>query len=167
MKIKEPDYQYCPFCKKDLEIKIQENKERKWCPDCNWIYYPRVASSVLALIVKKDKVLMVKRARKPYKNTWMFPAGFIDFAEHPEEALAREVKEETGLDIKKTKLLKIYQCKDDPRAMGHIVFCYQVDVKDGRLSTDEDENSDICWFDIDNLPNIGWEVHNQVIRDFL
>jgi len=167
MEIEPPDYRYCPFCKKKLKVRIEEGKERKWCSECDWTYYPYVAQSITALIIKKGQALMVKRGRQPYKGTWMFPAGFVDFGEHPEDALHREVDEETGLKIKQANLLKVYQCKDDPRAMGHIVFCYQVDVIEGQLITDEDENLDIGWFDVNNLPEIGWEVHQQVVKEFI
>lgn len=167
MKIDPPDYQFCPFCKRKLEIKMEEGKGRKRCPDCDWTYYPRVAMSVTALIKKDNQVLMVKRAREPYKGTWMFPAGFLDYGEHPEEALKREIKEETGLNIKDIYFLKFYQVKDDPRAMGHIVFCYQVKINSGQLQTDEDENADIKWFEIDNLPEIAWQIHQLVAKEFL
>lgn len=102
--IQPPDFKFCPFCGRKLKIKIEEEKKRKFCSFCNWTYYPHVAVSAAAIIVRKNKVLMVKRAREPYKNTWMFPAGFIDFGEHPLETLKREVWEETGLKVKKAKL---------------------------------------------------------------
>jgi 8-oxo-dGTP diphosphatase len=167
MDLSPPDYQYCPFCKKELKIKIEEDKPRKWCPDCDWTYYPRVAMSVSALIKKDNQVLMVKRARQPFKGTWVLPAGFLDYGEHPMQALEREIKEETNLKVKQSKFLKFYQVKDDPRAMGHIHFCYQVTVKNGELKTDTDENHDIKWFEINNLPDIGFQTHQQVVKDFL
>ena len=71
------------------------------------------------------------------------------------------------MEVKDKKFIKFYQCKDDPRAMGHIVFCYQVKVKNGDLQTDENENLDIDWFEIDNLPKIGWQIHQQVVKEFL
>jgi len=125
LKIEPPNYQFCPFCGKRLETKILEEKARRFCETCRWIYYPHVATSVAAVIVEKDKVLMVKRAREPYKETWMFPAGFIDFGEHPEDALKREVGEETGLEVKDFKLWLILQINDDPRSAGHFCINYQ------------------------------------------
>lgn len=167
LNIKPPDYKFCPFCSHKLEIKLEENKERGFCPSCKWTYYPHVNCAVGAVIVKDNKVLLVKRAREPYKDTWMFPAGFIDFGEHPEETLKRELQEETGLEVIGIQLIDILQNEDDPRAPGHFVIFYRVTVKDGDLQTDKEENQDISWFDLDNLPTIGWKSHNQMVQKYL
>lgn len=164
LKIKPPNYQFCPFCGNKLKIKIEEEHERKFCEMCKWIYYPYVAASAGAVIVEKGKVLLVKRAREPYKGTWMFPAGFVDYGEHPEETLAREIKEETGLKLKKAVLFKVMQSEDDPRSPGHFLFFYKVTVSGTKLETDKDENQEIGWFEIKNPPEIGWESHRFVIK---
>jgi NADH pyrophosphatase NudC (nudix superfamily) len=83
--VKPPNYKFCPFCREKLQRKNEEGKQRKYCIFCKWTYYPHVYSAVAAVIVKDSKMLMVKRARKPYKDTWMYPAGFVDFGEHPLE----------------------------------------------------------------------------------
>ena len=163
LKIKPPDYQFCPFCGKKLKIRIEEEKERKFCSSCKWTYYPHVATTVAAVIVKSGKILLVKRAREPYLGTWMFPAGFIDFGEHPKETLVREILEETGLNLKKAKLMDIIQIEDDPRSLGHFCLFYKVSVSGSKIKTDEDENQDIGWFDLNNLPEIGWKSHKYII----
>lgn len=107
---------------------------------------------------------MVKRARDPHKGTWMFPAGFIDFGEHPEDTLKREVHEETGLIVKDCSLIDIQQVDDDPRAMGHFGFFYQVTVEDGELKNDPEENEMVSWIDTDKLPAICWVSHQLVAK---
>lgn len=164
LKIKPPDYKFCPFCGGKLRIKLEEEKKRKYCPACNWTYYPHVAGSSIAVIVQKSKVLMVKRKREPYKNTWMFPAGFVDFGEHPRETLTREVAEETGLKIKKAKLFKVLQSTDDPRSPGHLLFFYLTYVSGDKLKTDRDENADIKWKNIKKTPKIGWKSNQYIFR---
>src|SRR4030042_5511761 len=143
LKIKPPDYQFCPFCGKKLGIRIEEGKERKYCASCHWTYYPQVNQTVAALVVKDNRVLLVQRRREPYKGTWMFPAGFVEFGEHPLETLKREVKEETGLMVKKVCLMDILQTKDDPRAPGHVSIFYRTEVLNGPLKNDDEENQDI------------------------
>ena len=164
LNIKPPDYQFCPFCGKKLKIRIEEEHERKFCGSCNWTYYPHVAASVEAIIIKGSKVLMVRRNRDPYKGTWMLPAGFVDFGEHPEDTLSREIREETGLRLKKSKLLLIFQTGDDPRSPGHFCIFYRVAVSGTKLRTDEEENQEIGWFDLRHPPKIGWESHRFVIK---
>jgi len=116
LKINPPNYQFCPFCGKKLKIKKEENKKRRFCPFCNWTYYPHVGGAVAAIIIKNKKVLLVKRKREPNKGTWMLPAGFIDFGEHPEETVKREIKEETGLKAKKFFFGKLFNQKTIPAA---------------------------------------------------
>lgn len=164
LKIKPPNYQFCPFCGKKLEIRIEEEHERKFCKGCRWTYYPHVAAAAGAIITRRGKVLMVKRGREPYKGTWMFPAGFIDFGEHPEETVAREVREETGLKMKKATFFKVVQSGDDPRSPGHFMFFYKATVSGNKPKTDKEENQGIGWFDIKNPPKIGWKWHKYVMR---
>lgn len=160
--IKPPNYHFCPFCGKKLQIRIEENKKRKYCPACNWTYYPHVAASVAAAIIREGKVLMVKRGREPYKNTWMFPAGFIDFGEHPLETLKREIKEETGLKLVRAKLMKVMQSADDPRSPGHFLFFYRVEVEGKKLKTEKAENTEIGWKEIKKPLKIGWQSHKYM-----
>ena len=163
LKIKPPNYRFCPLCGKKLTIKKEEGKQRKFCSSCNWIYYPHVAGSAAAIIVRGSKILLVKRAREPYKNTWMLPAGFIDFGEHPEETVVREVKEETGLKLVEAMLFKVLQSRDDPRSPGHFLFFYKVKVRGTKLKTDKEENQEIGWFELKNLPKVGWESHKFIL----
>ncbi len=60
----------------------------------------RLRATVGAIIHKKGTVLLVKRGTKPFKDYWAIPGGHIDFGETAEQAVIRETKEETGLEIK-------------------------------------------------------------------
>ncbi|OGM03151.1 hypothetical protein A2115_01385 [Candidatus Woesebacteria bacterium GWA1_41_8] len=164
LKIKPLDYKFCPLCGTPLLLKLDEGKQRKYCGACGWIYYPHVFAAVGAVIRKANRVLMVRRAREPFKQTWMFPAGFVDYGEHPEETLRREVKEETGLGVKSAELLVIQQNGDDPRALGHFVFFYDVETTGKIKNMDNGENEQIAWVDIKNPPEIGWENHKQIME---
>ncbi len=65
--------------------------------------------NVVAIIKNKGKVLMLRRSifNKVYQFRWQFPEGGIKFGESPEKALARELKEETGLKLKSARLLAV------------------------------------------------------------
>jgi len=117
----------------------------------------------MAIVTKERRVLLVKRRRDPFQGTWMFPSGFVDFGEHPEEALARELFEETGLTTKAAELLGVFQSPDDFREPGHFVFAYHADVEPGEVTNDPHENDAIDWFDLDALPEISWRLHQEFI----
>jgi len=165
LKIKPPDYKFCPLCGTKLSVKKDvDGEERKICPNCGWVYYPHVFASANAVVVKEGRVLLVKRAIEPYKNTWMFPAGFVKYGEHPKETVLRELKEETNLDGKNPKLIDVFQSTDDPRAQGHFVFFFRVEATGNLKSNYTKENSKMGWFNIDKSPNIGWKIHRQIMK---
>jgi mutator protein MutT len=58
----------------------------------------RTGVRVSAIIIRDNKLLLIHR-RKPGKNYWVFPGGAVESTETKEQALVREVKEETNLDV--------------------------------------------------------------------
>jgi ADP-ribose pyrophosphatase YjhB (NUDIX family) len=131
------------------------------------VYYPHVAGSSSALVIKDNKVLLVQRAREPHKGKWMMPAGFIDYGEHPAECALREVKEETGYNATSAQLLDVMQVTDDnrPGTMGHFGFMHKVEIDDSDPIeiSDKEENSAVEWHNLDNLPEIAWENHRLIL----
>lgn len=77
---------------------------------------PRLAVS--AGIFRDGKILLVRRAREPAKGVYTFPGGRVEFGESLHEALAREVREETGLKIEIVGLIG-YREALPPRTGGH------------------------------------------------
>jgi 8-oxo-dGTP pyrophosphatase MutT (NUDIX family) len=65
--------------------------------------------NAVAVIRRGGKFLVLRRSMwsKFYQRQWQFPEGGVEFGESPEQALARELKEETGLKLKKAKLLGV------------------------------------------------------------
>jgi len=165
------EYLYCPFCSSKLNIKIEEHKERKYCANCKWTYYPKPDIAVAGVAIEigqdmKPRVLMVRRKRQPFSGTWMFPAGFLESGEHPEEALIRELDEETGLEATEPRFLKIIKAISDSRSPDHLVLFYQIKAIGEIANNDRDENSDIAWKLIDDDVDIGFP-HHRIIFDEL
>ncbi len=76
------------------------------CPACDLTLHFGPVAAVGALIVDaQQRLLMVRRARDPGKGQWGLPGGFVDRDESVEEALAREVLEETSLELTAWELL--------------------------------------------------------------
>ncbi len=161
-----PNYKFCPFCGQQLKNIKVDGKKRKFCPNDNWTYFPHVATSAAVVICQDNKVLLVQRNRKPHKGTWMFPAGFSDYGEHPSETAAREVLEETGYKVKDLKIINILQVEDDPRQPGHLAIFYKASLSSNSQAkiADIEENQDMGWFSINNLPKIGWKSHQKIAK---
>jgi len=60
-----------------------------------------------AVIVKDNKVLLIKRAGEPGRGLWSIPGGLVELGEKIKDAVRREVKEETGLDVKVDKIADV------------------------------------------------------------
>jgi 8-oxo-dGTP diphosphatase len=119
--------------------------------------------TVDGVIFLKEKILLVKRSIKPYKGCWCLPGGHVRFGETVEEAVIREVEEETGLEVEIENLIGVYSNpKRDPR--GHsVTIAYLLKALGGELRPDKSEASDIRFFD--NLPKkIGFD-HRNIITD--
>ena len=69
----------------------------------------RPTLGVGAVVVRDDALLMVKRAHEPGRGLWSLPGGRVEHGEHLSAAVAREVREETGLEIEVGDLLGIYE----------------------------------------------------------
>ena len=91
-------FHFCPKC--GSRHFIENNEKSKKCLDCGFVYYFN-SSAAIAVIIENEKneILVATRAKDPAKGTFDLPGGFIDMYETAEEAVYREVLEETGLRI--------------------------------------------------------------------
>ncbi len=97
-------FHFCPKCgSKNFN---ENNLKSKKCADCGFTYYFNSSAAVVAVIEnEKGEVLVARRAKDPAKGTYDLPGGFTDMYETAEEAVVREVREETGLLITSPKYL--------------------------------------------------------------
>ncbi len=144
--MKEP-FQYCPICGRVLELGTIDSKERKFCPNCNFIDHKNPLPVAVASAVKGKKVLMIKRGMAPRKGTWGPPSGFIEVGETPEEACLRELKEETGVSGQVVRLVGVRRIGDKEVYGDMLMVRYLVKAGDEEI-TPGDEVEDARFFDM-------------------
>jgi NADH pyrophosphatase NudC (nudix superfamily) len=92
---------YCPGCGGSLApIWLpDEHLHRMTCQSCGAVHYDSPKVLVWCFVHCGETLLMCKRAIEPAKGLWNPPAGFVEAGESLEEAMARELREETGIDL--------------------------------------------------------------------
>lgn len=125
--------------------------------------YVAPALTADAVLLKGREVLLIRRAREPWKGMWALPGGFVEVGERVEEAARRELMEETGLRGDIVDLLGVWSDpKRDPR--GHIVTTAFVMKVSGIVDVglDEEETIEARWFPLDKLPELAAD-HAQIL----
>lgn len=117
------------------------------------------------VVLKDKKILLIKRKIQPFKDNWAIPGGHVEYNEKVEDAVIREIHEETGLKTRIKELFGIYSDpKRDPR--GHVVtVVYLLEIEGGELK-EGDDASEAKFFDFNNLPKLAFD-HDVIIDEIL
>ena len=107
---------------------------------------------VAAIILQDGKIFATQRGYGTYKDWWEFPGGKIEANETPEQALAREIREELAVEISVDKYLTTVEY-DYPEF--HLsMACYWCSVKEGHLTLLEHEAA--RWLPLNDLRQVNW-----------
>lgn len=146
-----------------MQTKLQDSRQRSFCPRCGWVYYKQLKVGAAALIEKNGRLLLLKRSRQPWQGCWNLPAGYVEVDETPAAAAEREVLEECGLDVRATELQAALFFADDPRGNG-LLLVYHAEVSGGELHTSP-EVTETGWFSPDEIPvNLAGAGHRETIQ---
>ncbi len=122
-----------------------------------------ITLTVDAIIPYRGGIVLIKRRNEPFKDYYALPGGIVEYGETVEQALIREVREETGLEVDPYKLVGVYSDPDrDPR--GHFVsVCFIAIPKGGELKASSDAK-DVGVFKLKSLPKLAFD-HEKMIED--
>ena len=129
---------------------------------------PIMVTAAMCIIYDKEKGILLEKITN--NGMWCVPGGALELGETLEEALKREVKEETSLDIFNPKLF-------DVKAGVHMVYpnndevyytdvVYEINEYEGELKPDE-ESKELVWVPIDKLPDNIMPTQIEYIEKFL
>jgi len=136
-------FRYCPVC--GSEHFVENNFKSKKCERCGFVYYFNSAAATAIFITNgAGELLVVRRAKEPAKGSSDLPGGFVDLHETAEEAIIREVKEETGLRISMPDYLfslpNIYRYSGFDVHTVDLFYQYSVDTFSGLQAGDDAES---------------------------
>jgi len=116
-------------------------------------FYPsQPIVGVGAIIVCDGKILLEKRKGEPGKGKWSVPGGLVELGERAEDAVIREVKEETGLEVADPELIDVVDniVRDENGEVKYhfVIIDYFVKLKGGELRA-ADDAEEIRWVPLD------------------
>lgn len=122
---------------------------------------------VAALTLKDRMVLLVERGKAPARGLWGLPGGAVEVGETTEEAVAREVLEETNVVVKPVELLTVFNSinrdEDDKVRTHFILFEYLCEYVSGDVVAGDDA-PEARWVSIDDLDSVNIM---KFTRDFI
>jgi ADP-ribose pyrophosphatase YjhB (NUDIX family) len=161
-----PDFVYCPRCSAPLAEGTKFGRTRRYCRYCGFIHFNDPKVAVAALVSDGDRVLLVRRAVVPRVGCWALPAGYMDADELPEEAVVREVAEETGVTIRVLGLHAVAPLAGWGERRG-ILLLYRSELVAGEL-TARDDVSEARWFARREIPweKLAFESTERFLREW-
>ena len=159
MSLTYPVAKFCPNCGTQTEQRTIHGQLRPQCPSCQHIIYfdPKVAC--IGFITQGDKILLGQRGFSPHKGLWVLPGGFVEYGEHPQDAVKREVLEETGLQVAVGDVIDVFHTSGG----STITIAYHATIIKGTMRPHDDVVA-LDWFTRDNLPKLAFLSTNKVVE---
>lgn len=138
-------HRFCGAC----GYRTQPHPEQRalLCPRCQACYYPRINPCVIVLVTDGPRVLLARSSR-PGATFFSCLAGFMEVGETPEETVAREVREEVGIELKNIRYVRS-QSWPFP---SQLMLGFFADYDGGTIRPDAREIAEAAWFPVDGIP---------------
>ncbi|MBJ7556403.1 NAD(+) diphosphatase [Marinomonas spartinae] len=141
------DHQFCGRCGTPMNNK-HSTEHTKICPKCNLRHYPRISPCIIVSVRNGDHLLLARGPHMP-KGRFSNIAGFVEAGETLEQAVAREVREEVGIEV-----TNIRYVGSQPWSFPHqMMVGFFADYAGGEILPAPGEIEEAAWWHIDSLPN--------------
>ena len=133
---------FCSVCGHATEVK--RGGQKRECPACKSEHFPRVDPVIIMVVSDGDRCLLGQsRGRLQAMNRYSALAGFMDQGEAIEEAVAREVMEESGIRVRN---VKYHSSQPWPFPSSLMIGCH-AEADSTSINMDDEEMTDVQWFD--------------------
>jgi NAD+ diphosphatase len=138
---------FCPSCGGALQDAVEETARK--CIVCGRTMFPAIEPAIIVLISKGDTFLLARHANRD-TTVYTCIAGFVEQGETLEECVAREIREEAGIEVKNIR----YAESQSWPFPDQLMLAFKADWASGIPTPDGKEINDLQWFSRDNLPDI-------------
>lgn len=125
---------HCQHCGAVLATLTFDGKTREQCERCGAIAWRNPTPVGMALIEHEGRLVLIRRLADPLAGYWAPPAGYVETGESVPEAVVREAREETGLEIALDGLLDVYSRAD----VNVLIVAYRAHAVGGTLRAGDD-----------------------------
>lgn len=153
---------FCGRCGKPLSDHPSETA--LVCRSCGQAVYPRLSPAIIVLVEREGRILLARHARRN-QDVWSCIAGFLEHGETLEDCVAREVREETALEIRNIR----YAGSQSWPFPDQFMVAFRADWKAGEIRVDPAEIQEARWFDRSDLPptpkegSVAWRlIHDEI-----
>lgn len=153
---------FCSGCGSRTQPRLVGTRTLDACPSCERIFFRDPKLVVTALVEREGRVLLVRRDIEPGRGLWGMPGGYVDWDEHPETAMVRECREETGVEVAAEGLISV-QHVTLGQGEGAVVLSYRARLLGGQAEA-RDETQEVGWFSPQDLPRLAFATHGAVLQ---
>ena len=123
---------YCPLCATPLEARETGGRSRAACPKCHFTQWNNPLPVLAALVEYDGRILLARNAAWSH-GLYALITGFLEADETPEQGMARELKEETNLDVDRMTLIGVYEFM----RKNEVIIAYHVEAS-GTIALNEE-----------------------------
>ena len=154
--------QFCGVCGAPMKLHTAISKR---CENCGKEIWPQVAPAIIVRITRGADEILMARARNFRGDFYGLIAGFVETGETLEEAVVREVREETGLEVSN---IRYFDSQPWPYPSGLMVG-FTADYAGGQIHIQHEELQNVAWFHRDHLPKLPEKlsIARRLIDDWL
>lgn len=156
---------FCPHCGGRITKKKEDHVLRDCCSVCHSYFYDNPLPVVSTIVEEQRQILLVKRDRAPFKGHWCLPTGFAESGENIETAALRELREETGIKGRISRMLDVDSYKS--RFYGDLLFLTFVAKRTGGKIAAGDDSAQARFWPIHQAPPLAFRSNRRALDVYI